>query len=134
MNGETGVLVSFDRDRRRALLATDDGRRIALPVDALATIRLAYCLSVHKAQGSSAKAVILVLDRGHMPMLTRELVYTGLTRSEQVAVIVSHPAALATAIRRARRACATPGSRSSSRGPRGRGGRPRRGRRGAARR
>lgn len=101
MNGETGVLVDFDRERERAILATDDGRRLAMPVDALATIRLAYCMSVHKAQGSSARAVIVVLDTGHHVMLTRNLLYTGVTRAEQVCVLVCQPRALHTALRAA---------------------------------
>jgi exodeoxyribonuclease V alpha subunit len=99
MNGETGVLVDFDRDRDSATLATDDGRRLRMPVEALATIRLAYCMSIHKAQGSSAPAVVVVLDSSHHIMLTRNLVYTGVTRSEQVCVVVAHPRALAIALR-----------------------------------
>ena len=101
MNGETGVLLSFDRERDRAILATDDGRRISLPPEGLMTIRLAYCMSVHKAQGSSAPAIVVVLDAGHHVMLTRELLYTAVTRAETVCVLVCHPRALATALRTA---------------------------------
>src|SRR3954447_21800399 len=101
MNGETGVLVSYDRDRDRAILATDDGRRISLPPEGLTTIRLAYCMSIHKAQGSSAKAIVVVLDAGHHVMLTRELLYTAVTRAETVCVVVCHPRALDTALRTA---------------------------------
>ncbi|MCW2968695.1 MAG: ATP-dependent RecD-like helicase [Solirubrobacteraceae bacterium] len=98
MNGETGVLVDFDRDRSRATLATDDGRRLTLPVDALGTIRLAYCMSVHKAQGSAAPAVVVVLDAGHHVMLTRNLLYTAVTRAERVCVLVCQPRALDVAL------------------------------------
>jgi exodeoxyribonuclease V alpha subunit len=101
MNGETGVLIDFNRERERAILATDDGRRIALPADALNTIRLAYCMSIHKAQGSSAPVIVVVLDAGHHIMLTRNLLYTAVTRAEQVCVVVAHPRALATALRAA---------------------------------
>jgi exodeoxyribonuclease V alpha subunit len=98
MNGETGVLAHFDRDSDTATLSTDDGRRLRMPVDALATIRLAYCMSIHKAQGSSAPAVVVVLDTSHHIMLTRNLIYTAVTRSERVCVMVAHPRALATAL------------------------------------
>jgi len=101
MNGETGVLVDFDARRERAILVADDGRRIALPVDALGTIRLAYCMSVHKAQGSSAPVVVVVLDAGHHVMLTRNLLYTAVTRAERACVLVAHPRALEMALRAA---------------------------------
>jgi exodeoxyribonuclease V alpha subunit len=101
MNGETGVLVSFSREHDRAILATDDGRRLSLPPEGLITLRPAYCMSVHKAQGSSAPAVVVVLDAGHHIMLTRELLYTAVTRAETVCVLVCHPRALDTALRTA---------------------------------
>jgi exodeoxyribonuclease V alpha subunit len=101
MNGETGVLAMFDRDRDRAILTTDDQRRIALPVDALTTIRPAYAMSVHKSQGSSAPAIVVVLDAAHRLMLTRNLLYTAVTRSERFCVLVAHPTALAVALRTA---------------------------------
>jgi exodeoxyribonuclease V alpha subunit len=93
------VVVDYDRERQRAMLATDDGRRIALPADGLRTIRLAYCMSVHKAQGSSAPAVVVVLDTSHHVMLTRNLLYTAVTRAERVCVVVCRVAALDTALR-----------------------------------
>ena len=75
-----------------------------------ATLELAYGLTVHKAQGSQFKVVIFVLPKGH-PVLTRELVYTALTRHEDRVVVMhqgprsalkdlSAPHASATASRR----------------------------------
>lgn len=101
MNGETGVLLDFSKERDRATLATDDGRRLTLPAEALSTIRLAYCMSVHKAQGSSAPVVVVVLDASHPLMLTRNLLYTAVTRAERVCVLVTHPHALTRALRSA---------------------------------
>lgn len=51
-------------------------------------LELAYALTVHKAQGSQFKTVILVLPKGH-PILSRELIYTALTR-HQNRVIIMH--------------------------------------------
>jgi len=82
------------------LFAADDGRRIVLPLAEVDSLRLAYAISVHKAQGSSAPAVVFPLLRAHSIMLTRNLVYTALTRAERVAVFVGEPAALALALRR----------------------------------
>jgi exodeoxyribonuclease V alpha subunit len=100
-NGERGVLVHHDPDRDRVLFAGEDGRRVTLPVDALDTLRLAYAATVHKAQGSQARAVVVPVFRGHHIMLTRNLVYTAVTRAQDVCVVVGERAALAAAVRRA---------------------------------
>ncbi len=88
MNGEVALLTHHDPERERVLLHTDDDRRIALPVSALETVRLAYAISIHKAQGSQAPAIVLPLARSHAIMLTRNLLYTAVTRAERVCVLV----------------------------------------------
>jgi exodeoxyribonuclease V alpha subunit len=100
MNGEMGVIEHHDAERGRVLLACDDGRRLTLPVAELDTMRLGHAVSVHKAQGSQAPAVVVVLHRGHHLMLTRNLVYTAITRAERVCVVVGEPAALHAALGR----------------------------------
>ncbi|MDQ3676204.1 MAG: AAA family ATPase, partial [Actinomycetota bacterium] len=100
-NGERGVLVHHDPERDHVMFAGDDGRRLTLPVDALDTLRLAYAASVHKAQGSQARAIVVPIFRGHHIMLTRNLVYTAVTRAQDVCVVVGERAALAMAVRRA---------------------------------
>jgi exodeoxyribonuclease V alpha subunit len=100
-NGERGVLVHHDAEHDRVMFAGDDGRRLTLPVDALDTLRLAYAASVHKAQGSQARAIVVPIFRGHHIMLTRNLVYTAVTRAQDVCVVVGERAALAMAVRRA---------------------------------
>jgi exodeoxyribonuclease V alpha subunit len=100
MNGETGVLVHHDRERDRVLLATDDGRRVSLPTKELTTFKLGFASSVHKAQGSQWRAVVVALARGHHLMLTRNLVYTGITRASELLVLVAEPGAVITAARR----------------------------------
>jgi exodeoxyribonuclease V alpha subunit len=99
-NGERGVLLHHDPDRDRVLFAGEDGRRVSLPVDALDTLRLAYAATVHKAQGSQARAIVVPIFRGHHIMLTRNLVYTAVTRAQDVCVVVGERAALAMAVRR----------------------------------
>jgi exodeoxyribonuclease V alpha subunit len=100
MNGELGLLVHHDADRDTVIFAADDGRLIVLPIAELDSLRLAYAISVHKAQGSSAPAVVFPLVSAHSIMLTRNLVYTAVTRAERVAVLVGEPSALALALRR----------------------------------
>ncbi len=100
-NGERGVLLHHDPDRDRVLFAGEDGRRVSLPADALDTLRLAYAATVHKAQGSQARAIVVPVFRGHHIMLTRNLLYTAVTRAQEVCVVVGERAALHVAVRRA---------------------------------
>jgi exodeoxyribonuclease V alpha subunit len=100
MNGERGVLVSHDRATDRLVLACDDGRRLRLTPDDARTLRLAYCTSVHKAQGSQAPVVVVVLHAGHAAMLTRNLLYTAVSRASRACVVVGDDRALALALGR----------------------------------
>ena len=99
-NGERGVLLHHDDERERVLFGGEDGRRVSLPTDALDTLRLAYAATVHKAQGSQARAIVVPVFRGHQIMLTRNLVYTAVTRAQEVCVVVGERAALAIAVGR----------------------------------
>jgi exodeoxyribonuclease V alpha subunit len=100
MNGETGVVASADDEHERLVLQCDDGRVLRLPYGACHTLELGYCLSVHRAQGSQNRAVVMVLAAGHAVMLTRNLIYTGLTRAQELAVVVGDRRALAIGLRR----------------------------------
>ena len=100
-NGEIGVIVANDPGRGTLTLIGDDGRRLTLDTGQEAsTLRLAYACSVHKMQGSQAPAIVIALARGHAPMLTRNLVYTAVTRSQTACVVVAERGALATALLR----------------------------------
>jgi exodeoxyribonuclease V alpha subunit len=98
MNGERGVILNHDDARETILLATDDERRLALPVGATDTLRLAYAMSVHKAQGSQMPAVVVPVFTGHAIMLTRNLLYTAITRAERLCVLVGQPRAVGIAL------------------------------------
>jgi exodeoxyribonuclease V alpha subunit len=100
MNGETGVVLDGDDDRERMVLQCDDGRMLRLPYGACHTLELGYCLSIHRAQGSQNRAVVMVLSTSHAVMLTRNLVYTGLTRAQELAVLVGERRALHIALPR----------------------------------
>jgi len=68
-----------------------DDKTVVYEKQDLANIDLAYCLSVHKAQGSEADNVILLLSNQHFFMLNRELVYTAVTRAKKRIMIVGDP-------------------------------------------
>lgn len=100
MNGEIAVILKQDGDSQRVRLATDDGRQLSLPRAALDTLTLAYAISIHKSQGSQAPAIVVALSSQHEIMLTRNLLYTAVTRSERVCVLVGEPRALRYALGR----------------------------------
>jgi exodeoxyribonuclease V alpha subunit len=65
------------------------GGLAAFPYDGLREdLRVAYATTVHKAQGAELDHVALVLPERDLPLLSRELVYTALTRARQSAVVV----------------------------------------------
>ncbi|QEC48941.1 ATP-dependent RecD-like DNA helicase [Baekduia soli] len=99
-NGEIGVIVNDDPGRGTLTLVGDDGRRLTLDRNETGTLRLAYACSVHKMQGSQAPAIVIALARGHAPMLTRNLLYTAVTRSQTACVVVAEHGALEQALAR----------------------------------
>ncbi|MAU93416.1 MAG: ATP-dependent RecD-like DNA helicase [Planctomycetes bacterium] len=58
----------------------------------------AYCVTVHRAQGSEARAVVIALTSSHFPMLRRNLIYTAITRGKDLVVLVTSPYALRQAV------------------------------------
>jgi exodeoxyribonuclease V alpha subunit len=99
-NGEIGVIAANDPIKGTLTIVGDDGRTLTLDTQEASTLRLAYACSVHKMQGSQAPAIVIALARGHAPMLTRNLLYTAVTRAQTVCVVVAEHGALPTALSR----------------------------------
>jgi exodeoxyribonuclease V alpha subunit len=100
MNGAIVFLRADDPDEEEILVDTDEGESLAIPYGETATLRLAYAISVHKAQGCEVPVVVAVCHRSHSRMLTRPLLYTAITRARTSCVLVGDRAALATAVQR----------------------------------
>lgn len=62
-------------------------------------LHASFATTVHKAQGSEYPVVILPLFMTHYLMLSRNLLYTGLTRAKQLAILVGSPKAIGLAVR-----------------------------------
>jgi len=103
-NGDRGIILWGRTDTgRRLLLAVflRGDRLIALPWAALkAHLDLAYAQTVHKAQGSEFDTVGVILPDRDLPLLTRELLYTAVTRARKSVVLVGEEARLRTGIAR----------------------------------
>ena len=87
-NGDIGFITQVDPEERTVTVTFDDGRVTEYDQDTLEDIELAYCMSVHKSQGSEFQAVILVLFSGPSMLMTRNLLYTAVTRAKKLVVIV----------------------------------------------
>jgi exodeoxyribonuclease V alpha subunit len=99
-NGTRCVLLGRDPVRAELDLATDAGDRVALPYSHTAHLELGYAITVHKAQGGEIPAVVVVCHSSHSYMLSRELVYTAITRAARLCVVVGDEKGLAIALRR----------------------------------
>jgi exodeoxyribonuclease V alpha subunit len=85
-NGDVGVIER--RPEGRGARFADPDRWV--PVARLPARETAYALTIHKSQGSEYEQVAIVLPLQPSPVLTRELLYTGMTRSQgDITVIAS---------------------------------------------
>jgi exodeoxyribonuclease V alpha subunit len=95
-NGEVGQVVHFEAD---GLMAVDFGdRKVQYTKQSAFELDLAYALTVHKSQGSEFPWAIVVVHSAHTYMLTRNLLYTGITRAKKGVIIVGNRAGLRAAI------------------------------------
>ncbi len=86
-NGDIGHVAVADPEA--GFTVDFDGRLVGYDAGATGDLTLAYAISVHKSQGSEYPAVVIVLMPEHHIMLQRNLLYTALTRAQQVAVLIS---------------------------------------------
>ncbi len=83
-NGDLGTLVVLDNDLRTGTVAFDDGRICTYEYTKFDELDLAYCITIHKSQGSEFKTVLLPLAGGPPMLLTRNLLYTAITRAKKL--------------------------------------------------
>jgi exodeoxyribonuclease V alpha subunit len=91
-NGDTGTVVAVTPGG--ASVDFGEGQVIEYQAADLLELDHAYGLTVHRAQGSEWPAVVLLASSSYGPMLSRNLLYTGLTRAKQALLIVGDQAAL----------------------------------------
>ena len=96
-NGDLGVIVNIDTEEQSAAVSFSD-RLVVYDAADLNEIALAFAVTIHKSQGSEYPVVILPLYMQHYLMLSRNLIYTGLTRAKQLAVVVGPEKAIARAV------------------------------------
>lgn len=87
-NGDIGYITAVDKEENTLSVLYDDERTVEYEYSALEEIDLAYCLSVHKSQGSEFPCVVMPVTGGPRMLLNRNLFYTALTRARKLVVLV----------------------------------------------
>ncbi len=93
-NGDIGQILAVDN--RNELITVDfEGRIVEYSPDMLGELEPAYAITVHKAQGSEYRAVILSVCKGSPMLLTRGVLYTAITRARELLILVGDEEAVA---------------------------------------
>lgn len=84
MNGDIGYVRAYreNNDFPELLIQYDNGLALAKSAD-IKNLLLGYSISIHKSQGSQAKVVIVVIDKSHKGMCSRNLLYVALSRAQE---------------------------------------------------
>lgn len=85
MNGDVGTVLNYDGEYMT--VQYDNGVAYLEKGDIYKQL-LAYCISVHKSQGTQAKAVVVIADSSHSFFLTRNLLYVAASRAQEELIII----------------------------------------------
>ena len=91
-NGDMGLLRAIDPEAE-TLTVDFDGHIASYGFDALTELEHAWAVTVHKAQGSEYRAVILSINGGSQLLMTRSVLYTAVTRAKELLILVGDDAA-----------------------------------------
>jgi exodeoxyribonuclease V alpha subunit len=97
-NGDLGVIEDIDLEELETTVRFDQ-RLVTYDLADLNEIGLAWAVTIHKSQGSEYPVVILPIFMQHYMMLSRNLIYTGLTRAKQLAILVGSQKAIGLSVR-----------------------------------
>ncbi len=96
-NGDIGVIAGIDREDQ-VVKVNFDGRIVSYDFQEMDSVELAYCITVHKSQGSEYKAVIIPVHTTQFVMLQKNLLYTGITRGKKLVCLVGQKRAVVMAV------------------------------------
>ncbi|MFW2382428.1 MAG: ATP-binding domain-containing protein, partial [Acidimicrobiales bacterium] len=103
-NGDTGIVIRTE-DNQRAVVFPDSANPQPLHPAQVGPLDTWWAMTIHKSQGSEFAHAVVALPEASSPVLTRELLYTGVTRAkDQVTVVATESAvvqAVTTPVRRA---------------------------------
>jgi exodeoxyribonuclease V alpha subunit len=98
-NGDLGMITSIDLEEQEITVQFAE-RAVTYDYADLGELALAWAVTVHKSQGSEYPIVIFPLFMQHYMLLSRNLLYTGLTRAKQLAILVGPTKAIGLTVKR----------------------------------
>lgn len=93
-NGNVGVIVDIDTTNELMVIDFLEIGRIAITKENYGFIELAYAITCHKIQGQQVEVAIFALDYASYTMLSREMLYTGITRAQKKCILIAQSNAL----------------------------------------
>ena len=101
-NGDIGYISKIEmthEPRKKEIITIDfDGNKVEYNREDLNNIKHAYCISIHKSQGSEFPHVIIPVSRIYHNMLYNKLIYTGISRAKRSLILIGEPDSLLMAI------------------------------------
>ena len=92
-NGDMGTIESIEPEWKRMTVRSDE-RVITYEGEMLEELELAYAITVHKSQGCEFPVIIIPMHRFPPMLMTRNLLYTAITRGKSLVIIVGSPRCL----------------------------------------
>ena len=87
-NGEIGTIVDIDEKEKNIEIKFDDNKKALYQYSEMDQIEHSYAITIHKAQGSEYDVVIMCIPKTAPILLTRNLLYTGITRAKELLIII----------------------------------------------
>ena len=90
-NGDTGIICSINSFAETMEVEFDERRMVEYSFKQLEELELAYAITIHKSQGSEYPAVVIPVHSGPRMLMTRNLIYTAVTRAKACVCLVGIP-------------------------------------------
>lgn len=87
-NGDTGVIEEINTFAERIIVKFEDKKYVSYEFKQLDELELAYAITIHKSQGSEYPAVIIPMFTGPRMLMTKNLLYTAVTRAKKCVCMV----------------------------------------------
>ena len=89
-NGEIGTITNINEKEKNIRIKFDDNKVCWYEFNDLEQIDHSYCITIHKAQGSEFDVVIMIVPQAAPMLLTRNLLYTGITRAKKLLIVIGN--------------------------------------------